>query len=33
LLPRIGGEAPVLLEVEDPDRFVQDIASEWGHRK
>jgi hypothetical protein len=33
LLPRIGDEAPVLLEAENPDRFVQDIASEWGHRK
>ena len=33
LIPRVGGDAPVLLQADDPDRFVQDLASEWGHRK
>lgn len=32
LLPPKGNQAPVLLEVNDPARFIEDLRKEWGAR-
>ena len=32
LIPRKGGDAPVLLQVADPDQFVEQIRKDWAPR-